>query len=41
MMGLATLLGHNSLDTTRIYSQPTADQLAERIEHLKLNAYDE
>lgn len=41
MMGLATLLGHNSLDTTRIYSQPTLDQLADRTEHLKLNAYDE
>ena len=41
VMGLATLLGHNSLDTTRIYSQPTDDQLADRIEHLKLNAYDE
>jgi len=40
VMGLATLLGHNSLDTTRIYSQPTADQLADRTEHLKLNAYD-
>ena len=37
--GLATLLGHNSLDTTRIYSQPTIEQLADRIEQLKLNAF--
>jgi site-specific recombinase XerD len=39
VLGLATLLGHQSLDTTRLYSQPTVDQLAERIEHLRLNAY--
>ncbi|MEM3094245.1 MAG: tyrosine-type recombinase/integrase [Nitrososphaera sp.] len=39
LIGLATLLGHSSLDTTRIYGQPTADQLASRVERLKLNAY--
>jgi hypothetical protein len=26
-------------DTTRIYSQPSIEQLAGRIEHLPLNAY--
>jgi site-specific recombinase XerD len=40
LLGLATLLGHRSLDTTRIYGQPTAEQLAKRVEHLNLNAYD-
>lgn len=39
VMGLATLLGHDSLDTTRIYSQPTAEQLADRVDQLTLNAY--
>ena len=39
VIGLATLLGHDSLDTTRIYAQPTVDQLADRVDHLKLNAY--
>ena len=41
VMGLATLLGHNSLDITRLYAQPTVEQLADRIEYLKLNAYHE
>jgi integrase len=36
---LATLLGHRSLDTTRLYSQPRAEQLAARVEALALNAY--
>src|SRR5262249_22824119 len=31
-VGLATLLGHTSLDTTRIYSQPTIAQLSMRVE---------
>ncbi len=39
LVGLATLLGHNSLDTTRLYSQPSTVQLATRVEHLSLNAY--
>ncbi len=39
LVGVASLLGHSSLDTTRIYVQPTADQLAERVEGLDLNAY--
>jgi len=37
--GLATLLGHSSLDTTRIYSQPTIEQLGARVEQLQQNAY--
>ncbi len=39
VVGLATLLGHTSLDTTRIYSQPSLEQLATRIEQLAQNAY--
>ena len=41
LVGLATLLGHTSLDTTRIYSQPTVEQLSTRVELLKQNAYGE
>ena len=39
LVGLATLLGHSSLNTTRIYVHPTAEQLADRVERLDLNAY--
>ena len=39
IVGLATLLGHSSLDTTRIYSQPTIEQLSTRVEQLQQNAY--
>ncbi len=39
LVGLATLLGHSSLDTTRLYSQPSTVQLAMRVEHFSLNAY--
>ncbi len=39
LVGLATLLGHTSLDTTRLYSQPSIEQLTGRVEHLPLNAY--
>jgi len=39
LIGLATLLGHQSLETTRIYGQPTSEQLARRVEGLALNAY--
>ncbi|HEY6410944.1 MAG TPA: tyrosine-type recombinase/integrase [Ktedonobacteraceae bacterium] len=39
IIGLATLLGHSSLDTTRLYSQPTVSQLSTRVEQLKINAY--
>jgi site-specific recombinase XerD len=40
VIGLATLLGHSSLDTTRLYSQPSVEQLAPRVEQLNLNAYE-
>jgi site-specific recombinase XerD len=39
LVGLATLLGHSSLDTTRLYSQPQVAQLAARVEQLNINAY--
>src|SRR6266699_183502 len=39
VVGLAALLGHSSLDTTRLYSQPEVSQLATRVEQLNLNAY--
>lgn len=39
VVGLAALLGHSSLDTTRLYSQPDVSQLATRVEQLSLNAY--
>jgi integrase/recombinase XerC len=39
IVGLASLLGHASLDTTRIYSQPTVEQLSTRVEQLVQNAY--
>ena len=38
VIGLATLLGHRSLDTTRMYGQPTAEQLANRVDRRPLNA---
>ncbi len=36
---LAALLGHSSLDTTRLYSEPEVSQLAARVEQLALNAF--
>ncbi|GAC1436904.1 MAG: hypothetical protein NVSMB62_30070 [Acidobacteriaceae bacterium] len=39
LVGLARLLGHADLNTTRIYTQLTAAALAERVERLPLNAY--
>ena len=41
IVGLASLLGHTSLDTTRIYSQPTIEQLSIRVENLRQNAYNQ
>jgi site-specific recombinase XerD len=41
LAGLATILGHSSLDITRIYANPTTDQLRQRMEGLALNAYVE
>jgi site-specific recombinase XerD len=39
LIGLARLLGHESLDTTKIYTQPTNSELADRVEQISLNAY--
>jgi site-specific recombinase XerD len=39
IVGLAALLGHSSLETTKIYVQPTHDDLAARVEGSGLNAY--
>jgi hypothetical protein len=39
LVGLATLLEHSSLDTTQLYSEPSASQLATRVERLNINAY--
>ena len=41
LVGLATLLGHSALDTTRIYGQPTAEMLGSRLKRLSLNEYAE
>ena len=41
LVGLARLLGHANLNTTKIYLQPTAEELAERVEQLPLNAYED
>ncbi len=41
LIGLARLLGHSDLNTTSLYTQPTAHELADRVENLSLNAYDE
>lgn len=40
LVGLAALLGHSTLETTRIYVQPSNEDLAERVEHTRLNAYE-
>ncbi len=39
LVGLARLLGHSSLDATRIYVQPTEEELATRVDRIDLNAY--
>ncbi len=38
-VGLARLLGHSSLEATKLSIQPTEDELVERVERLDLNAY--
>lgn len=39
LVGLARILGHTSLDTTKIYTRLTTDELAKRVEQIPLNAY--
>ena len=39
LIGLARILGHVSLETTRVYLRLTADDLAQRMEQMSINAY--
>lgn len=41
LVGLAQLLGHTDLNTTRIYTQYTSEEIAERVDRLPLNAYED
>jgi site-specific recombinase XerC len=36
---LAALLGHDSLDTTAVYTQPSQDMVAEDLEKSPLNVF--
>jgi integrase/recombinase XerC len=38
LVELASLLGHDSLDTTAVYTRPSPDDLAAALERLPLNA---
>ena len=38
-VGLVRILGYESLDTTKIYTQPTVAQLANRLDQIPLDAY--
>jgi integrase/recombinase XerC len=40
IVDLATLLGHDSLDTTAIYTRSSGEDLAEDLENSRLNIYD-
>ncbi len=39
LLGLARILGHESQDTTKIYTRITSGELARPVEQLSLNAY--
>lgn len=40
LVQLASLLGHDSLDTTAIYTRPSMEELADNMERSNLNVYD-
>jgi site-specific recombinase XerD len=40
LIGLARILGHESLETTKVYLRPTSDDLAQRMEQMSINAYE-
>ena len=40
LVGLARILGHESLETTKVYLRLSGDDLAERVEAIGLNAYE-
>ena len=39
LIGLARILGHESLETTKVYLRLTTDDLAQRMESISINAY--
>jgi integrase/recombinase XerC len=39
LVPLASLLGHESLDTTALYTQPSAEELADDLERSRMNVY--
>jgi site-specific recombinase XerD len=40
LTGLARILGHESLETTKVYLRLTTDDLAQRVEQISINAYE-
>jgi len=40
MIGLARILGHESLETNGVYLRLTTEDLAQRVEELPINAYE-